>query len=284
MAFKDPNTKTFQPIVDSLDNVDENLKSLYAETTDGRYQIRADIAFQPDFERVRDTLTKERANNKELNAKLKELQGKLDAYGGIDPTGVKGMQTELANLKSTETDLSKIKSSKADLELQFKNLKEQFDELSKLNARYEKERTEQRLKDSARKAFTENGILDSAVEDGLLWATQVLESTEDGSVRVKDGTKYPAGVSVDSWVQLFKKDKPHLFGGSVGGGAGGSSSSNIGIENWTNTGMDGGINVTRLAQAIKEDPKAVVAVAKAKGLEKVLRERYGYLYNQIAEK
>ena len=158
MAFKDPNTKTFQPIVDSLDGVDENIKSLYAETTDGKYQIRADIAFQSDFERVRDTLTKERTSNKELNAKLKELQSKLDAYGGIDPTGVKGMQTELANLKSTETDLSKIKSSKADLELQFKNLKEQFDELSKINQRYEKERTEQRLKDSARKAFGDNGI------------------------------------------------------------------------------------------------------------------------------
>ena len=281
MAFKDPNTKTFQPIVDSLDGVEENLKSLYAETTDGKYQIRADIAFQSDFERVRDTLTKERTSNKELNAKLKELQSKLDAYGGIDPTGVKGMQTELANLKSTETDLSKIKSSKADLELQFKNLKEQFDELSKINQRYEKERTEQRLKDSARKAFGDNGILDSAMEDGLLWATQVLESAEDGSVRVKDGTKYPAGVSVDSWVQLFKKDKPHLFGGSVGGGAGGSV---IESENWTNTGLDGGINITKLAQAIKEDPKAVVAVAKAKGLEKVLRERYGYLYNQIADK
>ena len=284
MAFKDPNTKTFQPIVDSLDGVDENIKSLYAETTDGKYQIRADIAFQSDFERVRDTLTKERTSNKELNAKLKELQSKLDAYGGIDPTGVKGMQTELANLKSTETDLSKIKSSKADLELQFKNLKEQFDELSKINQRYEKERTEQRLKDSARKAFGDNGILDSAMEDGLLWATQVLESAEDGSVRVKDGTKYPAGVSVDSWVQLFKKDKPHLFGGSVGGGAGGSVNNSIEIENWTNTGLDGGINVTKLAQAIKDDPKAVVAVAKAKGLEKVLRERYGYLYNQIADK
>lgn len=284
MAFKDPNTKTFQAIVDSLDGVDENLKSLYAETTDGRYQIRADIAFQSDFERVRDTLTKERTSNKELNTKLKELQSKLDAYGGIDPTGVKGMQTELANLKSTETDLSKIKSSKADLELQFKNLKEQFDELSKINQRYEKERTEQRLKDSARKAFGDNGILDSAMEDGLLWATQVLESAEDGSVRVKDGTKYPAGVSVDSWVQLFKKDKPHLFGGSVGGGAGGSVTNSMEIENWTNTGLDGGINVTKLAQAIKEDPKAVVAVAKAKGLEKVLRERYGYLYNQIADK
>ena len=284
MAFKDPNTKTFQAIVDSLEGVDENLKSLYAETTDGKYQIRADIAFQSDFERVRDTLTKERTSNKELNAKLKELQSKLDAYGGIDPTGVKGMQTELANLKSTETDLSKIKSSKADLELQFKNLKEQFDELSKINQRYEKERTEQRLKESARKAFGDNGILDSAMEDGLLWATQVLESAEDGSVRVKDGTKYPAGVSVDSWVQLFKKDKPHLFGGSVGGGAGGSVTNSMEIENWTNTGLDGGINVTKLAQAIKEDPKAVVAVAKAKGLEKVLRERYGYLYNQIADK
>lgn len=284
MAFKDPNTKTFQAIVDSLDGVDENLKSLYAETTDGKYQIRADIAFQSDFERVRDTLSKERTSNKELNAKLKELQSKLDAYGGIDPTGVKGMQTELANLKSTETDLSKIKSSKADLELQFKNLKEQFDELSKINQRYEKERTEQRLKESARKAFGDNGILDSAMEDGLLWATQVLESAEDGSVRVKDGTKYPAGVSVDSWVQLFKKDKPHLFGGSVGGGAGGSVTNSMEIENWTNTGLDGGINVTKLAQAIKEDPKAVVAVAKAKGLEKVLRERYGYLYNQIADK
>ena len=115
-----------------------------------------------------------------------------------------------------------------------------------------------------------------------MWAINVLETAEDGSVRVKEGNSgnFPAGISVDSWAQFLKKSKPYLFGGSIGGGAGGSSGNTVGIDSWTNTGANGGINVTKLVQAAREDPQATLAVARKAGIEKDVLNRFGYLFKK----
>lgn len=275
MSFKDPNTTlVIAPIVDNLNSVDEKWRELYAETNDGKYQLRADIGFQADFENTRKALQNEREISKNLRKEVNDFKSKLDAYDGVDATAVKGMKTELENLKSTETDLSVLKSNKAELELKLTQTQEQLTELKKLNERFEKERTTMTLKEKARKALKDQGILDSAMDDGLLWAVNTLETAEDGSVRVKDGSSVPAGISVDSWASLMKKSKPYLFGGSVGGGASGSALGTTPIDNWTNTGLDGGVNITKLMLAIREDPKAVRAVAKAKGID---LSKYAYM-------
>lgn len=281
MTFKDPNTTILPVTVDSLDSVDENLRGIYAETTDGKYQIRADIAFQSDFERVRDTLTKERTSNKELTSKVKDLQSRLDAYDGLDATAVKGMRVELDNLKNNESDVNKIKSSKAELEIKFKELTTKFDELSKINETYLREKKTNTLREKARQALHQNGMPDYAIDDGLMYAERMLEMTDDGSVRVKHDNNlnsiYPEGVTVETWASIIKKNKPHLFGGSIGGGAGGSGSESAVFEDWTNTGMNGGINLTKLAKAIREDPNAVRAVAKKKNID---LSRFEYMFRK----
>lgn len=281
MTFKDPNTTILPVTVDSLDSVDENLRGIYAETTDGKYQIRADIAFQSDFERVRDTLTKERTSNKELTSKVKDLQSRLDAYDGLDATAVKGMRVELDNLKNNESDVNKIKSSKAELEIKFKELTSKFDELSKINETYLREKKTNTLREKARQALHQNGMPDYAIDDGLMYAERMLEMADDGSVRVKHDNNlnsiYPEGVTVETWAGIIKKNKPHLFGGSIGGGAGGSGSESAVFEDWTNTGMNGGINLTKLAKAIREDPNAVRAVAKKKNID---LSRFEYMFRK----
>jgi hypothetical protein len=281
MTFKDPNTTILPVTVDSLDSVDENLRGIYAETTEGKYQIRADIAFQSDFERVRDTLTKERTSNKELTSKVKDLQSRLDAYDGLDATAVKGMRVELDNLKNNESDVNKIKSSKAELEIKFKELTTKFDELTKINETYLREKKTNTLREKARQALHQNGMPDYAIDDGLMYAERMLEMTDDGSVRVKHDNNlnsiYPEGVTVETWAGIIKKNKPHLFGGSIGGGAGGSGSESAVFEDWTNTGMNGGINLTKLAKAIREDPNAVRAVAKKKNID---LSRFEYMFRK----
>lgn len=281
MTFKDPNTTILPVTVDSLDSVDENLRGIYAETTDGKYQIRADIAFQSDFERVRDTLTKERTSNKELTSKVKDLQSRLDAYDGLDATAVKGMRVELDNLKNNESDVNKIKSSKAELEIKFKELTTKFDELTKINETYLREKKTNTLREKARQALHQNGMPDYAIDDGLMYAERMLEMADDGSVRVKHDNNlnsiYPEGVTVETWAGIIKKNKPHLFGGSIGGGAGGSGSESAVFEDWTNTGINGGINLTKLAKAIREDPNAVRAVAKKKNID---LSRFEYMFRK----
>ena len=283
MAFKDTNVKpVIEPIVDNLESVNEKYRDLYAETTDGKFQIMADIAFQSDFEKVRKALNAERELNKGNQSKIKELQAVIDSYDGIDPTAVKGMKNELASFKSSESDVNKLKSSRAELELKFNNLSEQFNSLLKKNEQYESERRLNSLKEQARKALRQNGIAEGAEDDGLMWAVNVLETAEDGSVRVKEGNSgnFPAGISVDSWAQFLKKSKPYLFGGSIGGGAGGSSGNTVGIDSWTNTGVNGGINITKLVQAAREDPQATLAVARKAGIEKDVLNRFGYLFKK----
>lgn len=281
MTFKDPNTTILPVTVDSLDSVDENLRGIYAETTDGKYQIRADIAFQSDFERVRDTLTKERTSNKELTSKVKDLQSRLDAYDGLDATAVKGMRVELDNLKNNESDVNKIKSSKAELEIKFKELTTKFDELTKINETYLREKKTNTLREKARQALHQNGMPDYAIDDGLMYAERMLEMADDGSVRVKHDNNlnsiYPEGVTVETWAGIIKKNKPHLFGGSIGGGAGGSGSESAVFEDWTNTGINGGINLTKLAKAVREDPNAVRAVAKKKNID---LSRFEYMFHK----
>ena len=283
MAFKDPDVKpVIEPIVSDISAVDEKYRDLYAETTDGKFQIKADIAFQSDFENMRKALAAERENSKANKAKVKELQSALDAYDGVDAVSVKGMRSELESLKSNETDISKLKSGKADLELKYKELSEKFENLVKQNERYESERKLNTLKEQARKALKQNGISEGAEDDGLMWAVNSLELTDDGSARVKEHNagNFPAGISVDSWAQFLKKSKPYLFGGSIGGGAGGSSAGSPGIDSWTNTGIDGGINVTKLVQAAREDPQATLAVARKAGVEKEVLNRFGYLFKK----
>lgn len=279
--FKDPNTKTIPVIVDNLDSVDESIRGIYAETTDGKFQIRADIAFQSDFENTRNALQKERENFKEANKKLKDLQNQLDAYDGLDATAVKGMRVELDNLKNNENDINKIKSSKAELEIKFKELQTQANELIKINEVYQREKKTNALREKARQALHQNGMPDYAIDEGLMYAERMLEVTDDGAIRVRQDNSFnsvfPEGVTVETWAGVMKKNKPHLFGGSVGGGAGGSSSESASFEDWTNTGVNGGINITRLAQAIKEDPNAVKMVAQKK---KIDLSKFSYLFNK----
>lgn len=279
--FKDPNTKTIPVIVDSLDSVDESIRGIYAETTDGKFQIRADIAFQSDFENTRNALQKERENFKEANKKLKDLQNQLDAYDGLDATAVKGMRVELDNLKNNENDINKIKSSKAELEIKFKELQTQANELIKINEVYQREKKTNALREKARQALHQNGMPDYAIDEGLMYAERMLEVTDDGAIRVRQDNSFnsvfPEGVTVETWAGVMKKNKPHLFGGSVGGGAGGSSSESASFEDWTNTGVNGGINITRLAQAIKEDPNAVKMVAQKKNID---LSKFSYLFNK----
>lgn len=283
MAFKDPNTQlVISPIVDSLDKVDEKYRELYAETTDGKFQLRAELAFQSDFENTRNALQKERENSKKADKKLKELQSLIDSYDGIDPTAAKGMRTELETFKHNESDIGKIQALKAELEIKYGELKGQYDEIVKVNEGYVRERKANTLRDRARQALKHSGMPDYALDDGLMYAERMLEISDEGSIRVKKdsglNTVYPEGVAVETWAGILKKEKPHLFGGSIGGGAGGSSEGSIAIEDWVHSGINGGINVTQLAKAASEDPKATLAMAKRAGVYDEVVKRFPYLF------
>ena len=140
MAFKDTNVKpVIEPIVDNLESVNEKYRDLYAETTDGKFQIMADIAFQSDFENVRKALNAERELNKGNQSKIKELQAVIDSYDGIDPTAAKSKliaELERSLEQHIKGELAKLRKLFFGATLdKIKNLEAEVSKLSKTLAK-----------------------------------------------------------------------------------------------------------------------------------------------------
>lgn len=279
--FKVQPTNLLKIEVDTLDNVDSKVKDLYAETEDGKYRLIADVPLEDDFKNTYDALQKERASRKDIEKQFKEVNNRLKEFDGINVSDFNKMKTELDTYKNSSNDVMKLQQANADYKYKVEELTKSNQQIiEKLNA-YELERKQNNLKESARKALKNNGVSDYAMEDALLWATNQLGIADDGTVSIKDGVAgMQAGLSVDSWARLMKETKPYLFGGTVGGGAGGSGSSIKISEDWSNTGADGGVNITRLSQALQKDYDTTVAVAKQKGVYDNLIKSYPYLFSK----
>lgn len=248
-----------------LSQVDEKYKDLYIEK-DGAFILDTDNVYQEDYEKTYATLQKVRDEKKELEKQVKSLTNTVNAFGDLTPESLSSMKSELAELKSKDDDVTKLKSINADYKYQLEQLQNSNQKVMEQLQTYEKERKGNILKETARKALKENGVSDYAIDDALLWANNQLKLTEDGTVVVKDGVyNMSEGLNVNGWARLLREQKPHLFGGSVGGNASGSSSVSS-SEDWSNTGIGGGINVTRLAKALKDDKQGTIAILKQKGL------------------
>ena len=278
--LKDNDNKIkLEQVVESLDSVDEQYRNFYGETTDGRFGLRLDLPFQGDFDKVYSALGKEREASKDKDKSISSLKAQLAMYDGIDVNKYKQDMIALDKFRSTDNDVGKLKTQNADLTLKFEEMQKSYNDALSTLEKFKVERKEQNLKSTALKALRAMHIEPYAEADGLLWATNMLEADDNGEIRVKDGIEgFNAGLGVESWANLLAQKKPYLFGGSVGGGAGGSGAKfPVGADDWTNTGANGGINATKFCQAYAKDPQGTMALAKQRGLDKTVREQFGFL-------
>lgn len=216
-------------LLDSLDGLDEALKSLYVEK-DGKFHL--DVTGIEDTSGLKSALQKERDAAKAERQRAKDLE---DRFKDIDPDKVREMMSKLD--KDGEAQL--IAAGKLD-EVVAKRTEKQRAELMKqleaANAQTAAEKaraakfSQRVLDNNIRAAAAKAGLHAGAVEDALFRARTMFNVDDEGNALQFDESGKPVlgkdgktPFTPAEWLESMKDTAPHWFpAGSAGGGATGN--------------------------------------------------------------
>lgn len=216
--------------LETLEGVDQNLAALYEQGADGHYYLAVDGAVD------KSKLDEFRSNN--VN-----LMKQLDQFKNVDPVKYQ----ELLNLAKKTEEKKLIDAGEIDkiVESRVNEMKTNYEtEIKKLSdqSSIAQRQLESLLIDnSVRDAALKSGVQPTAVEDVILRAKTTFKLQNGSAVPVdsqgnviygKDGS---TPMSVVDWTTGLKKQAPHLFMESQGGGAKGSSKSNVDMSKLPST-------------------------------------------------
>lgn len=222
--------------VDSIEELDESIKSFYTKTDDGKFRL--DLDGYEDPKGLKSALEKERAAARDAAKMLKDFQKK---YEGIDPDKVKGLLSKLENDeeaklladgKIDEVVNRRIEKQRADLEKQVKDalIRAEQAELRAKNF-------EQRVLDNAiRFAASKAGLHPHAIEDALFRARTMFKLNENGDAVMYDGDEVKPGkdgkspYSPSEWLDEMKEKAPHWYPAMNSGGGGGGNDGTSGSK------------------------------------------------------
>ncbi len=127
---------------------------------------------------------------------------------------------------------------------------------------FEKADTVRNIGDDVRKATTAAKVIDTAVEDVLMYAERVFEINDEGLVLTRDNVGVTPGIAPEIWLAEMQDKRPHWWPVSQGGGAGGGSGGQ-GFPNnpWTREHW----NLTDQGKAIRADKAKAERMATAAG-------------------
>lgn len=208
--------------LDTLDGLDAAIAGLYEQGADGAYYLSVDGAVD------KSKLDEFRNNNVKL---LKDLE----KFKDVDPAKYQELlalakkQQEKQLIDAGEIDKvveQRVGEMKSTYENQLKTLTEQ-------NSVAQRQLESLLIDNAVRDAAVKSGVQPTAVDDVLLRAKATFKIKDGNAVPVdaqgnvvygKDGT---SPMSVVDWTTGLKKQAPHLFQGSQGGGAQGSGKGNV---------------------------------------------------------
>lgn len=208
--------------LDTLDGLDAAIAGLYEQGADGAYYLSVDGAVD------KSKLDEFRNNNVKL---LKDLE----KFKDVDPAKYQELlalakkQEEKKLIDAGEIDKvveQRVGEMKSTYENQLKTLTEQ-------NSVAQRQLESLLIDNAVRDAAVKSGVQPTAVDDVLLRAKATFKIKDGNAVPVdaqgnvvygKDGT---SPMSVVDWTTGLKKQAPHLFQGSQGGGAQGSGKGNV---------------------------------------------------------
>jgi len=208
--------------LDTLEGLDAAIAGLYEQGADGAYYLSVDGAVD------KSKLDEFRNNNVKL---LKDLE----KFKDVDPAKYQELldlskkQQEKKLIDAGELDKvveQRVGEMKSTYENQLKTLTEQ-------NSVAQRQLESLLIDNAVRDAALKSGVQATAVDDVLLRAKATFKIKDGSAVPVdaqgnvvygKDGT---SPMSVVDWTSGLKKQAPHLFQGSQGGGAQGSGKGNV---------------------------------------------------------
>lgn len=259
-----------QYAVDTLEGIDAAFQPLYTQQGD-KYVLTGVEGVKPvdEFNKVYGGLTKERNDHKESRNKLQawaslgtveEVQTKLDRIAELE-AAAGGKLDDAAIDKLVTTRLS---SKTAPLERQIATFQTQLAERDQLIATFQAEKTQRTIHDNLREALKKHeGFQASAFDDAAMLAERMFTVDEDGRVVTKDNVGVTPGVDAAVWLTEMQTKRPHWWGPSAGGGAGGNQ--NGGSGGVSNPFSANGWNLTEQGRMVRENPARAAQLAKAAG-------------------
>ena len=257
-------------ILNSLEEVDPKYQDLYTQKGD-KWELTGveGVKTQGDVDRVQAGLVKERAEHaktKERFSKLAEYDlddvvAKMDKYEELElkANGNTGAANEETINKIVETRLN---SATAPLKRDLQKAQQAVVEKDKTIESYQSKEKRRVISDSIRAAAVKQNLQPTAIDDAILLGEQSFDLTEHGDIITRDGIGVTPGVAPDVWLTDLQASRPHWWGQSSGGGAGGSRSNNAGE---TNPFSHDNWNMTAQGAMVKSNPAKAEQMAKAAG-------------------
>lgn len=254
-------------ILDSLEGIEPHFHSLYTERN-GKFELTGieGVKTQADVDRLQTALTKERGDHKLLKDRFATFGDRKpeDIIAALDriPELEAAAKGNLDDTKINDIVEGRIKSRMAPIERQAATLQQQ---LSESNASLEMLRQKDSMRivtDAVRGAASKLKVVDSAVEDVTLLAERLFTIDETGAVVTKDNVGVTPGIAADVWLTDMQAKRPHWWGPSQGGGAGGNRGGGSGVTNpWSKDSW----NLTEQGRIYKENTGRAEQLAKAAG-------------------
>lgn len=254
-----------KPIEPSLENVPDQFHELYTERN-GQFELTAieGMRTEADVQRLQTGLTKERDAHKatkkrwealgerdpaEIVAELDKIEEYKAAAGGTDENKIQGIVSSRikAVLAPVERERDQLKTRNGELETEITGFKTQ-----------DRTRT---IRESISSAATKAKVINEAVDDVIVIGANLFEITEDGTVVTRDNVGVTPGIGAEAWLTDMQSKKPHWFGTSSGGGAGGSRTGSMGSNPFTHENW----NLTEQGALIRADRNKAEQMAKTAG-------------------
>lgn len=185
---------------------------------------------EADVENVKNALGNETRRHKETKEKYKcwdgmvheEVRADLDK---IEEYKIKADEGGVDDEKVEKLVEVRVRTATTPLQRELDELKETSVGQAERITGYEGKERVDTIEKAVRKANSESKfgkVIDTAMEDTLMYARSVLEINDEGEVVTKDSADMVPGLKVDVWLQEMATKKPHWYPVSEGGNSEGS--------------------------------------------------------------
>ncbi len=150
-------------------------------------------------------------------AELTELRAAAEAGEG----GKDGKEKFEAGVKAAAE--ARIVAAKVTSDRENADLKKINDEQADKITANDLADTRRTIGDAVRTAATASKVIDTAVDDVMMYAERQFEINDDGLVLTRDQVGVTPGIAPDIWLSEMQEKRPHWWPASTGGGAGGGT-------------------------------------------------------------
>ena len=258
----------FKQMLESLEGLAPEVAAEYVEK-DGKYHIQVEgMKTQADIDRVTTSLTAARTEANTFKSKLALLGDRKveDVVTMLDriPVLEAAAAGKLDEDKLKEMAELRARAIVAPIERERDGLKTQVAEKDGIIQTFKTKESTRTIHDQIKDAAKKAGVIDEAMEDAIN-AGERLFILEEGTNKavVGEGKSVTQGLEPKDWLSDLQTKKPHWFGQSVGGGAGGNRGA--GGQTELNPFSHEGWSITKQGQMMQADAARADRLAKAAG-------------------